>query len=312
MTPATKQQPVVVIGGANMDLTGQAHSPLTAGDSTPGAVHATAGGVGRNIAEALARLACPTQLITALGDDGFAEDIARQTSAAGVDLRATLRVPEQRSSTYLSVLEPTGEMRAAISDMALVGALTPAELEERRRDLDKARAWVIDANLSEEALAFLFAIADPARPIYAEPVSAAKALRLQPYLAQIAMLKPNRLEAATLSGLSTDAPLETLAMALLDRGMGRVVISDGAKGIWGQDAGSTLHHQPAFAGPILSVTGAGDTLMAALVDATLAGVPLPDALARAQAAASLSLQSARAIHPGLCQAAVQSEQERKP
>ena len=145
MTPATKQQPVVVIGGANMDLTGQAHSPLTAGDSTPGAVHATAGGVGRNIAEALARLACPTQLITALGDDGFAEDIARQTSAAGVDLRATLRVPEQRSSTYLSVLEPTGEMRAAISDMALVGALTPAALEERRRDLDKARAWVIDA-----------------------------------------------------------------------------------------------------------------------------------------------------------------------
>ena len=44
MTPATKQQPVVVIGGANMDLTGQAHSPLTAGDSTPGAVYATAGG----------------------------------------------------------------------------------------------------------------------------------------------------------------------------------------------------------------------------------------------------------------------------
>ncbi|MBB24007.1 MAG: kinase [Geminicoccus sp.] len=312
MTPATKQQPVVVIGGANMDLTGQAHSPLTAGDSTPGAVHATAGGVGRNIAEALARLACPTRLITALGDDGFAEDIARQTSAAGVDLRATLRVPEQRSSTYLSVLEPTGEMRAAISDMALVEALTPAALEERRRDLDKAQAWVIDANLSEEALAFLFAIADPARPIYAEPVSAAKALRLQPYLAQIAMLKANRLEAATLSGLSTDASLETLAMALLERGMGRVVISAGAKGVWGQDVGGTLHHQPAFAGPILSVTGAGDTLMAALVNATLAGVPLPDGLARAQAAASLSLQSARAIHPGLCQAAVQSELERKP
>ena len=63
---------------------------------------------------------------------------------------------------------------------------------------------------------------------------------------------------------------------------------------------------------ILSVTGAGDTLMAALVNATLAGVPLPDGLARAQAAASLSLQSARAIHPGLCQAAVQSELERKP
>ena len=312
MTTVTKQQPVVVIGGANMDLTGQAHSSLTAGDSTPGAVHATAGGVGRNIAEALARLACPTQLITALGDDGFAEDIVRQTSAAGVDLRATLRVPEHRSSTYLSVLEPTGEMRAAISDMALVGSLTPAVLEERRRDLDKARAWVIDANLSEEALGFLFSIADPARPIYAEPVSATKALRLQPHLQQTAMLKPNRLEAAALSGLSADQPPETLATALLERGIGRVVISDGAKGIWGQDTGGAVHHQPALSGPIRSVTGAGDTLMAALVDAALAGLPLREALARAQAAASLSLQSTRAIHPGLCQAAVQAELEREP
>ena len=91
-----------------------------------------------------------------------------------------------------------------------------------------------------------------------------------------------------------------------------MVISDGAKGLWGQNAGGTVHHQPAFSGPIRSVTGAGDTLMAALVDAALADLPLREALARAQAAASLSLQSERAIHPGLCQAAVQAELEREP
>ncbi len=294
-----------------MDLTGQAQSALITGDSTPGAVLATAGGVGRNIAEALARLERPTQLITALGDDGFAEDIARQTAVAGVDLRATLRVPERRSSTYLSVLEPTGEMRVAISDMALVSALSREVLEDRRRDLEKAQAWVVDANLSEDALAYLFSIADPDRPVYAEPVSTTKALRLHPYLSQIALLKPNRIEAATLTGLQPDDTPADLIAALLHHGIDRVVISDSAAGVWGQDAGGPLLHQPAaLTRDIRSVTGAGDTLMAALVDATLANLPLASALLRAQAAARLSLQSVRAIHPGLCQAAVQAELER--
>lgn len=309
MKPDTKSPPVVVIGGANMDLTGQAAVAMRPGDSLPGQVHASAGGVGRNIAEALARLGRFTKLIAALGDDGFAEDIVRQTSVAGVDLRATLRVPEKTTSTYLSVLDASGEMQLAINDMSLVDALTPKVLTERQRDLDDALAWVVDANLSEAALAHLFESESSQKPIFAEPVSAIKAAKLRPWLSRIAMLKPNRLEAAALTGLPEDAAPQAFADALHALGVERVVISLGPDGVWGSDRQGGQHFQPSNTVKIQSVTGAGDTLMAALVDTFLAGQSLEEALPSAQAAASLSLQSNRAIHPGLCQAAVRSERE---
>lgn len=292
-----------------MDLTGQAGVAMRAGDSLPGQVRASAGGVGRNIAEALARLGRFTKLIAALGDDGFAEDIVRQTSVAGVDLRATLRVPEQTTSTYLSVLDAAGEMQLAINDMGLVEALTAKVLTERRRDLKDATAWVVDANLSEEALAHLFESAPSTMPICAEPVSAIKAVKLSPWLDRIKLLKPNRMEAAALTGLDEDRPVRELAAALHDRGVERVVISGGKDGVFGSDASGERFVQPIFPVTIQSVTGAGDTLMAALVDTFLAGKTLDQSLPWAQAAASLSLQSTRAIHPGLCEAAVRSELE---
>ncbi len=309
MKSEAKTPPIVVIGGANMDLSGQAAVAMRSGDSLPGTVRASAGGVGRNIAEALARLGRLTKLIAALGDDGFAEDIVRQTSVAGVDLRATLRVPEQTTSTYLSVLDSAGEMQLAINDMDLVNALTPKVLAERMRDLEDAKAWVVDANLSEDALAFIFSNTQSNIPVFAEPVSVTKAVKLLPWLSEITLLKPNRIEAAALTGRSEDSPVEDLSRALHDLGVKRVVISQGRDGVWGSDADGDVFAQPIFPVSIQSVTGAGDTLMAALVDTYLAGLPLSEALPWAQAAASLSLQSSRAIHPGLCEAAVRSEQE---
>ena len=292
-----------------MDLTGQAGVAIRTGDSLPGQVRASAGGVGRNIAEALARLGRLTKLIAALGDDGFAEDIVRQTSVAGVDLRATLRMPGQTTSTYLSVLDTAGEMQLAINDMGLVEALTAKVLFERWRDLEDAMAWVVDANLSEEALAYLFENAPDHIPICAEPVSAIKAAKLTPWLGRIQLLKPNRMEAAALTGLAENSPAEDFTAALHDLGVGRVVISLGEDGVLGSDATGEQFAQPVYPVTIKSVTGAGDTLMAALVDTYLANMPLSKSLPWAQAAASLSLQSDRAIHPGLCEAAVRSELE---
>lgn len=46
----------VVIGGANVDIMGIADQALRSQDSNPGTIRTTLGGVGRNIAENLARL----------------------------------------------------------------------------------------------------------------------------------------------------------------------------------------------------------------------------------------------------------------
>lgn len=291
-----------------MDLSGQASAPLAMGESNLGQVAAYPGGVGRNMAEALARLGRNVGLLSVLGDDGFAADIMRQTRAVGVDMSACLRLVDQATSTYLSLLDHDGEMVCAINDMAAMQALNREQIELRFEALDQAGAWVLDANLSEEALTCLLALAD-GRPLFAEPVSAIKARRLAPYLDCFALIKPNLAEARVLAGLPEDAEQAQVIMRLHDLGLPRLVLSLGRDGLLASEPGQPPVHMPAPHHHVVSVTGAGDTLMAGLVDALTQGQSLGEALAWARAAASLSLQSPQAVSPTLSADAVRQRQE---
>ncbi len=306
--PHTSQTPrrLVVIGGSNMDLSGRPTAALVLGESNIGQIQASPGGVARNIAEALARLGHAVSLISALGQDAMSEALSHETSQAGVDLSPCLRLPGRACSTYLTLLDHHGELLAAINDMSALAALDPEALEARGAVLDAADAWVIDANLEPESLNYLFQRASTTRPIFAEPVSAIKASRLRAHLDRLSLLKPNRAEAAALTDLPADAPAQDLAHALHNQGLPRLVLSLGRDGLYASAIGSDPILLPAAATQVRSVTGAGDTLMAGLIDAWLAGRTLAESLAWARAAALLSLQSNRAVSTELSPAAVSS------
>ncbi len=311
---STETPEIYVIGGTNMDLSGRADQALAMGESNLGQVSAYPGGVGRNVAEALSRLGRRTGLLSVLGLDGFAVDIMRKTRGAGVDMNACLRLPDQNTCTYLSLLDRKGEMVCAINDMAAMQALDSQAIGQRFAALDAAHAWVIDANISEDALCFLLAHAD-GRPVFAEPVSAIKALRLARYLDCFALIKPNLNEARVLASLPDDAEIEVVAKRLHDLGLPRLVLSLGREGLLASEPGRAPIRLPApkLTTPgnrgVVSVTGAGDTLMAGLVDALMEGQPLGEALAWGRAAASLSLESPQAVSPNLTAGAVRQRQE---
>ena len=63
-TSLRSDAPVYVIGAVNMDLSGTPAAPLRAGDSNPGRISLSPGGVGRNIAENLSLLGRKVFLIT--------------------------------------------------------------------------------------------------------------------------------------------------------------------------------------------------------------------------------------------------------
>ncbi|MDP2775936.1 MAG: PfkB family carbohydrate kinase, partial [Nocardioides sp.] len=76
---------VVVVGGANVDLKARTTAAVVAGTSNPGTVATSPGGVGRNIAENLARLGTSTVLVAAVGSDQFGDGLLDVTADAGVD-----------------------------------------------------------------------------------------------------------------------------------------------------------------------------------------------------------------------------------
>ena len=180
---------IAVIGGANMDIGGFPSGLCAMGDSNPGRIRMSAGGVGRNIACALARLGVETQLVTALGGDAFAE-VLRRTARPRRGPVQRLAFPDVASSAYLFISDPSGDMRLAVNDMAICERLTPEALADKLAALNGMDAVVLDANLPEATLRYLAERLTV--PLIADAVSAAKALRLLPVLPRLRALEAQR------------------------------------------------------------------------------------------------------------------------
>jgi len=302
--------PVIVIGGCNVDLAGRASAPARRGDSAPGTVRQSAGGVARNIAENLARLGHPVRLVSALGRDAAGRWLRAQTAAAGVDVRGCAAIDGAATAHYLSLHGPDGTLLQAVNDMAVLDALTPQRLARERRHLHNAAAIVVDANLREDTLAWLFA-QDLAAPVFADAVSAAKAPRLRPWLQRLRTLKLNRAEAAALGApaLGSAAARQRFSARLHAAGVGHVALSLGDGGLQLSDAGGRTE-RPAWAVAAANTTGAGDALMAGLVHAALAGWPRDRAADFALGCAALTVSHHCTNHPAMSERAVRSLQRR--
>ena len=242
-----------------MDIGGSPSAGFRLRDSNPGTVSLRPGGVGRNIAHDLRLLGAEVGLVTALGDDPLGAALRRACEAVGLDLSMALVVPGARSSSYLYVTDGAGDMLAGVSDMEITERLTPDFLAPLQPRLNAADAVVLDANLSEETLAFLAERCTA--PLCADPVSAAKARRLLRALPRLAAIKPNALEAAALTG--EDDPVRA-ARALLAAGVKRVFVSLGAEGMLAAE-GETLLRLPCPPCRVVNTTGAGDAATAAIV-----------------------------------------------
>ena len=284
---------VTVVGGANTDICGRPAQALVRHDSAPGQVSVRHGGVGRNIACDLARLGLRTRFVTALGDDGFGASVREGCRSCGVDMSLTRIVPGARSPVYLYLSDEKGEMDAAVSDMEVMAALTPAYLRAHLSELDESDAVVLDGNLPEETIAFL---CEKLRaPIVADPVSTAKATRFASVLGRLAAIKPNLLEARALTGKQNP---EDCADALLRLGVGSVFLSLGAKGLLAA-SGEERVLLPCEKTELVSATGAGDAATAAIVWATVRGLGLAAAARAAVMAGAIAAASEEASPPQL-------------
>lgn len=289
---------VTVVGGVNVDIGGLPAAALAAGDSNPGTVRSSLGGVGRNIAHNMALLGLDVRLVTVFGDDLNTRKLAESCAELGIDVSQSPVVPGGRTSTYLYINDETGNMALAVSDMEIYRHLTPQVLAQRQKLLDGSQAVVLDANIPEESVAWL--AENCAAPLFADPVSAAKAVKLKPVLGKLHTLKPNRLEAELLSGVPiTDGEsLNRAADVLLETGLERVFISLGSEGVLAAGQAGRVR-LPCLPGKAVNATGCGDAFMAAIVWAHLRGMDLENAARAGLAAAAIAMEGGETINPAL-------------
>ena len=275
---------VVVVGGANVDIKARTSAPLVAATSNPGTVVRTPGGVGRNVAENLARLGSHAALVSVVGSDPDGAWLLAETSAAGVDVTPVLRGGQ--TGRYVAVLDADGDLVAGVSDMVATDAVTPEVLDH---DLLRSAALVVvDGNVPATTVDAVLALGVR---VVIDPVSVAKARRISPLLSgnrPVFAITPNAGELAALGSVGD----------LHARGVEVVWVRRGAEG----SLLSTPNGDVPLTAPSVSpvdVTGAGDAMLAAFCHRLLEGASLEDAAEYGHRAAALTVASPHTVVPDL-------------
>lgn len=295
--------PILLLGSSSQDVVGRLDSDLQPGASNPARIRASYGGVARNVAENLARLEQPVNLLSVIGRDRPGDELLEYTTAAGVDMSSVLRTDLYPTGFYMAVLDARAHLRFAVDDMRVMSEFTPEYLNQHAELFEQASLVFVDGNLPEATLKAAVTMAKKAKvPICADSASSVLAERLIPHLGKLHLVTCNVKEAAALTGQvfeSSDrrAALEA-ARSLLNAGVDIALVTLAEFGVV-YATSEMSGHIPAIQTPILDPTGAGDALTAAILYGLVNEMELDDAVRLGVSAASLTLRHSGAVYPEL-------------
>ncbi len=293
-----------VVGASCTDVFATTAKPLIVHDSNPGTVRFGFGGVGRNIAENLARLAQTVQLFAAFGSDPFALSMLEHTKSAGVLTDGCLIAASGASPYYIAVNDPTGDMSVAVNDMAICNDITPDFIAGHLQTLNACDAVVLDTNIPASTVAFL--AKECKAPLLADSVSVSKAEKLVGILPRLHALNTNLREARALLQCEITSDIHSLQHAanrFHALGIQWVLITLGAGGAFLSGQNEQII-QPAFPVKTANTNGCGDAFSAAAFAGILSGEDPETILLSALAAAAITATAVESVSGQLSPTAI--------
>lgn len=250
-------KPIICIGATLVDELFHAPENILLATTNNAVVTKTAGGVAHNIAQQLAILEVPVQLISVFGNDSDGDWLKTACKKSGVQLDAAI-TREGLSGKYTGILNPDGSLFTAFLTNAAFHLITPAYLESRASLLETASFLMADANTSLESIHWLLQFSKRTGiPFIIEPASVPPAMKLKNAdLNGLFLITPNEDELPVLC--SEKAFLTQLQIEeLLQRGVQQVWLHNGKQGsaLYNKDKALTLHAPDI---EVVDCTGAGD------------------------------------------------------
>lgn len=290
---SAKATQVLCIGSVLWDIIGRCPAEMRRGSDMPGRITRLPGGVAMNIAMTLARFGLRPSLLSTVGRDPEGDELIAACAHLGCHTEHLYRSDDLPTDRYMAVEGGNG-LIAAIADAHSLEAAGDKILRPLLDGtLGSAQApyqgsIALDGNLT---LTLLGEIA--ANPAFAKadlrvaPASPGKAERLRPFLLHTRGTLYVNLEEAGILCQDSFTDSKTAALALLDRGAARVLVTDG--GASATEASSAAKDAITQIPPrvtVARVTGAGDTFMAAHIAAEARGEDRSAALGSALQAAA--------------------------
>lgn len=239
------------------------------------------GGKGANQAVAAAKLGAPVVMVTAVGDDMFADSTVRNLDRLGIDTRYVKRVPGKSSGVAPIMVDPAGENSILIVKGANAD-LSPADIDRAADVLKTCDLILLQLEVPLETVyeAIAFGKRHGVRTVL-NPAPAAADLALDK-IRDVTFFIPNESELAILTGMpvDTNAGIAAAARRLLDQGVETVIVTLGAHGaLLATREGERIIE--AVAVKAVDTTGAGDAFVGSFARFLTGGLPLEASLTQA-------------------------------
>ena len=133
-------------------------------------------------------------------------------------------------------------------------------------------------------------------PIFVDPVSTRKALKIKPCLKHVYAIKPNRMEAELILGrkIKTDEEVMAAAQKFLELGVKRVFISLAEQGVFYADKDSCGFVRVNKT-RIVNTTGCGDAFMGGMVSGYVMNKSVKECAEMGQRASRICLRTEKAV-----------------
>ena len=286
-----------IIGGINIDIEGAPLKAIKYHDSNPGKIRLSYGGVGRNIAENLARLGGDCAMISVVGDEPMSRGAMEYLGGLGGDVSHVRVIQGETPSMYLSILDDKGDMEIGLSDMDIIRHITPEYITSIKGYLESASVIALDGNLTEELLDHATMTLKGTKLFY-DPVSANKGIRAKNFVGRFFAVKPNRIEAEAILDMKIqdDEDIKEAGRRFLELGVSQVFITLGEDGVFYMERGDEGFIRPGKNMLIRSATGAGDSFSACILLGISLGMGAAKIAHLGMTASRVTMESSNAVN----------------
>ncbi|KAK5664773.1 hypothetical protein QVD99_008318 [Batrachochytrium dendrobatidis] len=300
----------LIIGGTVLDISAKFDAGSNKNEimrtSTPGSVYQSLGGVGLNVAKACCRSGGRPRFLSAVGDDAIGKQVMSAFEDSGMNSEFVKAIQGSSTATYTALLQPDGELLAAVSDMKIHEQISIDGQVWKTIQENPPSVICVDANVSVSLLKELLETTKTLDTLVCfEPTSVVKSRKLfdlpANLISQVQIVTPNDDELVAMSNaldkvsdvdgvfkvveLAPDSDSIAKYIGNLLKAFELVIVKRGPQGVMiGKRVQSTSTGKYScemacleVKGPvnhIISVTGAGDSMVGTILTG-LASLPYP-------------------------------------
>ena len=286
---------IAVVGGFGVAETMVVASAPEAGETVSGGLFSSGpGGKGSNQAVQISRLGTPSLLVTAVGNDAYAQVGRDLWAIEGVDESAVVTVDAPTMIGFI-IVDQEGENRIALAPGAL-DAIDSASIEPSMAAILECDMVVVSWELSPSIGHDIIRRAKAAG--ITTVCNTAPAVEIpDDVLECLDYVIPNEGEALTIANLKgwpTDS-LDSIAAAFKNSGARNVIITLGSDGVLLMSEDETIRIPAVPARKVVDTTGAGDSFVGSFAHAIARGSEVKEAVRFAATAASIAVESLEVI-----------------